>query len=62
VVHPAGRCALLWLQISTPDPDRLARWIEGHNDVPLRRGSGHGGIDAVAISTPDRVVIVGGEH
>jgi len=62
VVHPVGRCALLWLQISTPDPDRLARWIEGHEDVPLRRGSEAGGIDAVAISTPAGVVIVGAEH
>lgn len=62
VVHPVGECALLWLQISTPDPDRLAAWIEGHDDVPLRRGNGADGIDAVAITTPDGVVIVGGEH
>jgi hypothetical protein len=59
VVHPVGECALLWLQISTPDPDRLARWTEGCGDLPLRRGGDGDGIDAVAISTPEGVVVVG---
>jgi hypothetical protein len=62
VVHPVGECALLWLQISAPDQHRLAGWIEGHDDVLLLRGSDADGIDAVAISTPDGVVIVRGEH
>jgi len=62
VVHPIGECALLWLQVSTSDPERLARWIEGHDDVPLRRGSDADGIDAVAISTPQGMVIVGSER
>ncbi len=58
VAHPVGECSLSWLQVSTPDSDRLARWTEGQTDLPLRRGDHAEGIDAVAISTPDGEVVV----
>ena len=58
VAHPVGECALSWLQVSTPDADRLARWIDGESDVPLRVGSEGDGIDAVAIATPAGDVVV----
>ena len=61
VVHPVGECALAWLEVSTPDPERLARWIGDADDLPLRRGGGGEGIDAVAISTPGGEVIVRGD-
>jgi Glyoxalase-like domain len=62
VVHPVGECSLSWIEVSTPDPDRLERWIEGENDLPLRRGDGDEGIDAVGISTPHGDVVVSGDR
>jgi Glyoxalase-like domain len=62
VVHPVGTCALSWLEVSTADPARLARWTEGHAELPLRFGGGPDGIDAVAISTPGGDVIVDGQQ
>jgi hypothetical protein len=61
--HPAAGYGIRWLQVSTPDPDRLARWVDGER-VPLRLASprdGIGAIDAVAISTPDGDVVVDGD-
>ena len=62
VTHPVGECALSWLEVSTPDPARLARWIDGQRDLPLRPGGGEPGIDAMAISTPDGEVVVSGDR
>jgi hypothetical protein len=62
VTHPVGECALSWLEVSTPDPARLARWIDGQRDLPLRLGRGEPGIDAMAISTPDGEVVVSGDR
>ena len=61
VVHPIGECSLAWLQISTPDPDRLARWTEGETDLPLRIDHAGAAIDAVAIATPEGEVVVSGD-
>jgi len=58
VVHPVGECSLAWLEVSTSDPARLARWTEGQTDLPLRHGHDEDGIDAVAISTPSGDVVV----
>jgi hypothetical protein len=62
VVHAAGECALSWLQVSTPEPGRLARWIDGEPGLPLRvsANSNGAGIDAVAISTPHGDLVIGG--
>ena len=45
--------------MSTPEPDRLARWTEGERELPLRLGSDGEGIDAVAIATPNGEVVIG---
>jgi Glyoxalase-like domain len=58
VEHPIGPCALSWLRVSTPDPDRLTRWTEGEADLPVIRGNGRPGIDAVAISTASGDIII----
>ena len=44
VVHPVGEYTLTWLEISTPDPDRVARWTDGHDDLPVWLGHGPEGI------------------
>jgi hypothetical protein len=62
VTHPVGECALAWLEVSTPDPERLARWMDGEADLPLREGRGEPGIDAMAISTPSGEVVVSGDR
>jgi len=59
VEHAAGECALSWLQVSTPEPERLARWINGEPDLPLRVGGNAAGIDAVAISTSGDDIVIG---
>ena len=58
VAHPIGACALSWLQVSTPDPDKLARWTETEPDLPVHHGHSRPGIDAVAISTEHGVIII----
>ena len=58
VAHPVGECSLSWLEVSTPDRARLARWTDGVRDLPLRHGDGEPGIDAMAISTPAGDVVV----
>ena len=62
VVHPVGECSLAWLEVSTPDPARLARWIAGVADLPLRYGDRDAGIDAVAIATPGGEVVVSADR
>jgi hypothetical protein len=58
VDHPIGSCALSWLRVSTPDPDRLTRWTEGEADLPVIRGDARPGIDAVAISTAGGDIVI----
>jgi hypothetical protein len=58
VAHPVGECSLSWLEVSAADPARLARWIEGVDDLPLVHGDGDAGIDAMAIATPAGEVVV----
>lgn len=59
VVHPIGECALAWLQVSTPDTNRLARFTFGQADLPLRVETDGDGIIAAAISTPTGAVVIG---
>jgi hypothetical protein len=51
VQHPLGRCSLAWIEISTPDPPRLAPYT-ADRELPLRVVDGEPGIHAAAIATP----------
>lgn len=58
VDHPIGPCALSWLRVSTPDPDRLTRWTEREAGLPVVRDRASPGINAVAISTASGDIVI----
>jgi hypothetical protein len=52
VAHPAGPSSLAWIEISTPDRERLARRTDGQADLRVRVVDGEPGVHAAAIATP----------
>ena len=57
-VHPVGPCSLAWIELATPDPERLERWTDGEAGLPLRLVEGEPGLRAVAVATPDGEVVI----
>jgi len=57
VAHPLGSCSLAGVEISTPDPERLARFTDGR-DLPVRVVDGAPGIHAAAITTPAGEMVI----
>jgi hypothetical protein len=58
VRHANGARGVAWIEVATPDPERLARWTEGA-DVPLRVVPGAPGLRRVALATDGGEVVIG---
>jgi hypothetical protein len=58
VRHANGAHGVAWLEVATPDPDRLDRLRAGA-EAPIRLGNGPPGLGRVAVSTATGELVVG---
>ena len=56
--HPNGAHAVAWLELSTPDPERLHRWLSG-GEAPVRLAEGAPGLCRVGVATREGELVVG---
>jgi hypothetical protein len=56
--HPNGAHAVAWLELSTPDPERLHRWLSG-GEAPLRLTEGAPGLHRVGVATREGELVLG---
>ena len=58
VRHASGATGVAWIEVATPEPDRLARWTQGA-EVPLRVVPGVPGLRRVALATDGGEIVIG---
>jgi hypothetical protein len=56
--HPNGARAVVWLELSTPDPERLHRWLSG-GEAPVRLAEGAPGLRRVGVATREGEFVLG---
>jgi hypothetical protein len=58
VAHKIGDCALAWIELTGSEPQQLAEWTRGVDDLPLRVVDGSPAISAIAIDTPEGELVI----
>lgn len=55
--HANGATGIAWIEVATPDPARLRRWVSG-GTAPLRLAEGTPGLARAAVATRSGEVVV----